>query len=207
MKMNQDLMVFFQEIIYLKKIKDGAYVINLDEHRDIGTHWIALFCKKNEIVYFDSFGVEHIPEEIKEFIGNRNIKANIFRIQANNSVMCGYFCIGFIDFMLADKKLTDFTNLFSPYDFDKNDQIILILKMHGMDKTKLTDETKFRLYEIKNIENYFVNEINERKSYSKKLNKYVTIFCYIDKILIILSATIVEYQLFHLQVLLKHQLE
>ena len=89
-----------------KKIKDGAYVINLDEYADTGTHWIALFCKKNEIVYFDSFGVEHIPEEIKEFIGNKNIKANIFRVQANNSIMCGYFCIRFIDFMLADKKLT-----------------------------------------------------------------------------------------------------
>ena len=71
-------------------------------------------------MYFNSFGVEHIPEEIKEFIGNKNIKANIFRVQANNSVMCSYFCIGFIDFMLADKKLTD-----SPYDFDKIDQIIL----------------------------------------------------------------------------------
>ena len=108
-----------------KKIKDGAYVINLDEYEDIGTHWIALFCKKNEIVCFDSFGVEHILEEIKEFIGNRKIKGNIFRIQANNSIMCGYFCIGFIDFMLANKTLTDFTNMFSPYDFDKNDQIIL----------------------------------------------------------------------------------
>ena len=56
----------------------------------------------------DSFGVEHVPEEIKEFIGNKNIKANIFRIQANNSVMCGYFCIVFIDFMLAGEKLTDY---------------------------------------------------------------------------------------------------
>ena len=55
----------------------------------------------------------------------KNIKANIFRVQANDSVMCGYFCIGFIDFMLADKKLTDFTTLFSPHDFDKNDNIIL----------------------------------------------------------------------------------
>ena len=73
------------------EIKDGAYVINLDEHTDIGIHWIALFCNKNEIVYFHSFGVEHIPEEIKEFIGNRNIKASIFRIQENNSIMCGYF--------------------------------------------------------------------------------------------------------------------
>ena len=105
MKMNQDLMVFFQEIIYLKKIKDGAYVINLDEHKDTGIYWIALFCKKNEIVYFDSFGVEHIPEKIKEFIGNKNIKAHIFRVQANNSVMDGYFCTGFIGFMLADKKI------------------------------------------------------------------------------------------------------
>ena len=48
------------------KIKDGAYVINLDEHADTGTHWIALFCKKNESVYFDSFRVEHIPEEIRK---------------------------------------------------------------------------------------------------------------------------------------------
>ena len=68
----------------LKKIKDGAYVINLDEHKDTGTHWIALFCSRNEIVYFDSFGVKHIPEEIKEFIGNKKIKANIiYRVQAN----------------------------------------------------------------------------------------------------------------------------
>ena len=108
-----------------EKIKNGAFVIHFDEYLDTGTHWIALFCKKNEIVYFDSFGVEHIPEEIKEFVGNRNIKANIFRVQANNSVMCGYFCIRFIDFMLADKKRADYTNLFSPDDFDKNDSIIL----------------------------------------------------------------------------------
>ena len=108
-----------------KQIKDGEYVINLDEHKDTGTHWLALFCKKNEIVYFDSFGVEHIPEEIKKFIGNRNIKANIYRVQATNSVMCGYFCIRFIDFMLASKTLIDYKNLFSPYDFNKNDSTIL----------------------------------------------------------------------------------
>ena len=84
---------------------------------------LLYFVKK--IKFFDSFGVEHIPEEVKEFIGNKNIKANIFRVQANNSVMCGYFCIGFIDFMLAGKKWTDYTSLFSPHDFDKNDQIIL----------------------------------------------------------------------------------
>ena len=80
-----------------KKIKDGAYVINLDEYADVVTHWIALFYNSetvwSETVYFDSFGVEYLPKEIKEFIGNKNIKANIFWVQANNSVMCGYFCI------------------------------------------------------------------------------------------------------------------
>ena len=60
------------------KIQDGAYVINLDEHIDIGTYWIALDVKNNDITYFDSFGVEHIPKEIKEFIKNKNIKTNIF---------------------------------------------------------------------------------------------------------------------------------
>ena len=79
----------------------------------------------NNVTYFDSFGVQHIPKGIKEFIKNKNIKTNIFRIQAYDSRMCGYFCIGFIDFMLAGKKLTDYTNLFFPYNFTKNDNIIL----------------------------------------------------------------------------------
>ena len=110
----------------LPKIKDGAYVINLDEYSDVGTHWVALYINNNDdAIYFDSLGVEHIPEEIKAFINNNNIKTNIFRIQAYDSVMCGYFCTGFIDFMLAGKKLTDYTNLFFPYDFKKNDNIIL----------------------------------------------------------------------------------
>ena len=85
-----------------KKIEDGGYVINLDEYADVGTHWIALFCNRSEIVYFNSFGAEHVPEEIKESVGNKTIIANIFR--TNSSVMCRYFCIGFIDFMLAGKN-------------------------------------------------------------------------------------------------------
>ena len=66
-----------------QKIKDEAYVINLDKYADVGTHWIALLCNRSEIVYFDSFGVEHVSEEIKKFIGNKTLKANIFRVQAN----------------------------------------------------------------------------------------------------------------------------
>ena len=86
---------------------------------------LLYFVKKNEVVYFDSFGVEHTPEEIKKFIGNKNIKANVYCVQANNPIMCGYFCTGFIDCMLAGKTLIDYTNMFSPYDFNKNDSIIL----------------------------------------------------------------------------------
>ena len=83
------------------------------------------FFNRNEIVYFNSFGAEHVSEEVKKFIGNKNKKANIFRVQANDSLMCGYFCIGFTDFMLAGKKLTDYTSLFSAHDFKKNDVVIL----------------------------------------------------------------------------------
>ena len=79
----------------------------------------------NNVTYFDSFGVKHIPKEIKIFIDKSIIVTNIFGIQANDSVMCGYFCIRFIDFMLKGKTLTDFTNLFSPNIFKKNDDIIL----------------------------------------------------------------------------------
>ena len=108
----------------LQKIKDGAYIINLDEYSDIGTHWVALYVQNN-VTYFDSFGVEHIPKEIKTFINNKNIKTKIFRIQGYDSVMCGYFCIGFIDFMFKGKTLNEFTNLFSPNNFKKNDDMIL----------------------------------------------------------------------------------
>ena len=87
----------------------------------------------NNVIYFHSFDVEHIPKEIKAFINrpsssashNKSIITNIFRIQAYDSIRSGYFCIGFIDFMVARKTLTEYTNLFSPNNFKKNDYIIL----------------------------------------------------------------------------------
>ena len=124
-------MVFVLEITYRKsecsyvEIKDGTYAINLDEYSDISIRWIALYVQNNDVTYFDIFRVEHILGEIRTLIGNKNIKTNIFRIQAYDSIMCGYFCIGFIDFMLAGKTLTDFTNLFLPNNLTKNDDVIL----------------------------------------------------------------------------------
>ena len=71
------------------------------------------------MIYFDNFGAEHIPKEIMDRIKNKNIKTSIFRIQDYNSIMCGYFCILFTEYMLNNKTLTDFTNLFSSWNFEK----------------------------------------------------------------------------------------
>ena len=84
-----------------------------------------MYVNDNNVTYFDSFGVEHIPKEIKKIIGNKNIITNIYRIQAYDSIMYGCFCIGFIELMLKGKRLLEYTNLFSPNDYDKNDKIIL----------------------------------------------------------------------------------
>ena len=79
------------------EIKDGGDIIILDEYSDVGTHWVALYAVNNNVTYFDSFGVEHIPKEIKAFIEpSLSMTTNIFRIQANDSIMCGYFCIGLL---------------------------------------------------------------------------------------------------------------
>ena len=110
----------------------GAYVINLDEYSDIRTHWVSLYLNNNGVTYFDSFGVEHNPKKIKKFICSKNVMANIFRIQPYDSIKCGYFCIGFIDFMLEGKSLTDFVNLFSPNGFKRNDNTILNYFMNNV---------------------------------------------------------------------------
>ena len=78
-----------------------------------------MYALNDNVTYFDSFGVELIQKKIKKLIGNKNIQTNIFRVQVYNSVMFGYFCIGYIDFMLKDKSLTGFTNFFSPNVFKK----------------------------------------------------------------------------------------
>ena len=117
-RINLDLTESVLQVICQKKIKDGAYVINLNEYANIGAHWIALYILNNDTINFDRFRVERVPKEIRHFIENKNIKANMHRIQANN----------------------------------------------------------------------FTTEIKERKAMSKRLNRYIAAFDYIDKILIVLSA-------------------
>ena len=103
----------------LPKIEGGTYVINLDEYKSIGTQWKALYINgdnggaSHDVIYFDSFGVEHISKDVQKFIRTKNIITNIYGIQPYDSIMCGYFCIGFVvDFMLKGKTLLDYKNYF-----------------------------------------------------------------------------------------------
>ena len=91
----------------------------------IWTYWIPLYVNDNNVTYFDGFGIEHIPKEIRKFIGNTYIITNIYRIQAYDSIMCESSFIALIDLMLKGKSLLEYTNLFSPDDYEKNDEIIL----------------------------------------------------------------------------------
>ena len=104
-------------------------------------------------------------EKIKHSsLGNKNIKTSIFRIQDYNSIMCGYFCILFIEYILKRKALTDFTNLSSPWNLKKNDEIIkrydffykkMMETINLEFKELLEDQGNYRLCEISQIKNYF----------------------------------------------------
>ena len=108
----------------LPRIKDWAYVINLDDKKGKGTHWVSLFIDRNIAVYLVSFGIEYIPQKILSKIKDKSITHNIFRIQDNESVLRWFYCIAFTEYMLLGKHLFDFTNLFSPNDYKKNEKII-----------------------------------------------------------------------------------
>ena len=107
--------------------RDGGYVVNLDERGSTGTHWVAIHIKGPKATYFDSFGIEHIPNEVLRFLNKKDIDSNIFRVQSKKSVLCGYFCIKFLEYMFSGKTLTEYTNLFSPTDFNENDKTVLKL--------------------------------------------------------------------------------
>ena len=120
---NFEIQIYYQN----EQSFNGVYSRdNLPKIRNGETHWAPLYVNNNAVNYFDSFGVEHIPEENKTFISNKNIKTDIFKIQAYNSIKCRYFCIRFINLMLVGKTFSDFTNLFSPNNFKKTIFIINI---------------------------------------------------------------------------------
>ena len=98
--------------------RDGVYVINLHEYESIRTHWVVLYGIAENVTYFDSFEVKHIPKEIRKIIGNKNIINNIYRIQAYN-------CVGLTGFMLKGKSLLGHTNLFPLMEYRKNNKVIL----------------------------------------------------------------------------------
>ena len=146
----------------------------------------------NKVTYFDGFGVEHIPIKIKHFISNKNMQTNIFRMQAYDFVMCGYFCIGFADHKLKGKGLTDFTTFFLPINFWKNDDIISNRFKNGWIPNiypNLNDQQQFGLNKVNELKDCFIAEIRERELMSKRLGKYIASFNYFDKSLILLSAT------------------
>ena len=108
----------------LPKIKDGFYVINLDDKKSKETHWVSLFINKNTAVYFDSFRVIYIPQEVLNKINDKSITCNIFRIQDDDSIMFEFYWIAFIEYVLVQKTLLNYTNLFSPNNYKKNDKLI-----------------------------------------------------------------------------------
>ena len=95
-----------------------------------------MYVNNNNVTYFDSFGVEHIPKKTKKCIGNKNFIRYIYRVQAYNSIMWGYFCTGFIDFMLKGKIFLDYTNLFSCNNYKKKNKIILKYFQQNLNKLK-----------------------------------------------------------------------
>ena len=117
------LLEFIQEIIYLRWSME-AFEMNFEGYNSTETDWIALYVNVN-MTYFDSFVVEYIPKEIKNLIGNKNIVKNNYIIQANDSIMCRYFCIGFFYFMIKNRSFLEDSNLFYPNEYEKNDKIIV----------------------------------------------------------------------------------
>ena len=149
----------------LPKIKDGAYVINLDGYKLIETRWIALYAN-------DNFGVEHIPKEIKKFIGNKNIITSICRTQRCDSIMHEYFCIGYTDFMLKSKNLLHYTNFF-PNKIQK-----MIKKVFGIMCNKYTENLKTLKYHAFSKKKYFfllivVSMVKKMKRYLNKKNQLI----------------------------------
>ena len=108
----------------LPRIKHGTYVINLNNKKSKGTHWVSLLIDRNTAVYFDSFGIEYISQEVLNKLKDKSITHKMFRVQGNDSIIYDFHFIVFIEYMLAGKTLPDYFNLISLNDYKKNDKMM-----------------------------------------------------------------------------------
>ena len=158
-------------------------MINLDGRNNKAAHWVSFFIDRNTAVYFNYFRIEYIPLEVLNKIRDKSITHNIeFRIQDNES-MCGFYCIAFIGYMLAGKTLLDYTNLFSPNDYKKNDKIVY---KYFKDKEA---SLKFRLRKIDETRNYLLDKIKHNDLMGEKYKETCKYLNYSENWLI-LSSTI-----------------
>ena len=155
---------------------------NLDDKKSKGTHWISLFIDRNTTVYFDPFGTEYIPHEILNKISDKLIARNIFRIQDNDSIMCGFYCIAFIEYMLAEKTLLHYTNLFSPNGYEKNSKIIYKYFKEKYVKSQVYTEKKDETMI------YLLDELKHNDLMSGKYKKTCRYLNYVEHFLILAST-------------------
>ena len=137
-------------------------MINLDDKNNKRTHWVLLFTDRNTAVYFDSFGIEYIPQELLNKIRDKSITHNIFRIQDSESIMCKFYCTTFIEYILAGKTNL-LINLLSRNNYKKNNKII-----YKYFKDKYGRRSKFRLRKIDETKNYLLDEIKHDDLMSEK---------------------------------------
>ena len=116
------MLLFSRDI--LPRIEDGAHVINLDDKQSKGTQWVSLFTDWYTAVYFYFFGIEYFPQDVLNKTKDKCITHNVSRIQSDDSIMCGFYFIAFIEYMHVGKTLLDYNNLFSPNNNKKNYKII-----------------------------------------------------------------------------------
>ena len=178
--MSLDLIAFFSRN-NSPRVKDGAYIINLDDKNSKGTHWVSLFIDIN------LFEIEYISQEVLNKIKGKAITQKISKIQDNESIMCGFCCIAFIEYMLARKIVLDYTNLFSLNDYKRNDRIISkCLQINMVEEASL----EFRLRNIDETRNYLLDEIKHNDLISEKYRKTCKYLNYIEYLLTLASTVI-----------------
>ena len=152
--MNLDLMAFFHKN-NLPRTNDAAYIINFDDKNSKEAQWVSLFIDKTLAVYFNAFEIESISQEVLIKIRGKSFTHNIFRIQENESIMCGFYCVTFIGYMFSRKTLSDCTNLFSSNDYKRMaNSYINILKMNMVEQSSI----KFKIRKIDETRNYILDK-------------------------------------------------